>query len=346
MITKSELKGLYIEHTSRCNLQCPSCARKHAPNNSKDFRLADMTLDDYKRIFDKELCNQLDIVRYCGSYGDAVASNTFFESVKYLVENGVSFALNTNGSMRSEEWWRELAYISDKKSKVIFSIDGLEDTNHLYRIGSNFQKIIRNAKAFIDAGGVARWDYIVFDHNKHQVEEAQQLAKDLGFYIFNIKWSKRGLSDDKMRKALDTNTHDEAFGGLLDRYGTWRNYINQTKIDCIYKDLGFLYLDYELNLWPCCWTGCALFFHKNSIQKEQFDKIINRYEPGFNSLRNKSIDEVLAHEFFAKDLTESWTNKIDDENEKLIICGRTCGEKYSSSGGAESNRKTIILRDK
>ena len=57
--------------------------------------------------------------------------------------------------------------IAKAKVKVTFGIDGLQDTNHLYRISTNFDKIIKNAKAFIDAGGFAKWHMLVFEHNEH-----------------------------------------------------------------------------------------------------------------------------------------------------------------------------------
>ena len=46
--------------------------------------------------------------------------------------------------------------------------------------------IIKNAQAFIDAGGYAVWKMIKFDHNEHQVEDCRALAKNLGFQRFDL----------------------------------------------------------------------------------------------------------------------------------------------------------------
>ena len=46
---------------------------------------------------------------------------------------------------------------------------------------------MENAQAFINAGGRARWDYIAFAHNEHQIDEARQLAEDMGFLHLDIK---------------------------------------------------------------------------------------------------------------------------------------------------------------
>ena len=42
-------------------------------------------------------------------------------------------------------------------------------------------------KSFINAGGSIPWEYLVFKHNQHQVEDAKKLAKELGFQEFYEK---------------------------------------------------------------------------------------------------------------------------------------------------------------
>ena len=77
---------------------------------------------------------------------------------------------------------------------MTFSIDGLADTNKLYRIGINHERVMANAKAFIEAGGKARWKMIVFKHNEHQIDEAKQLAKDMGFWEFDNTFQHETLN--------------------------------------------------------------------------------------------------------------------------------------------------------
>ena len=43
---------------------------------------------------------------------------------------------------------------------------------------------MENSKAFIEAGGNAEWQFIIFDYNEHQVEEAKNIAFDMGFKNF------------------------------------------------------------------------------------------------------------------------------------------------------------------
>ena len=80
-----------------------------------------------------------------------------------------------------------------------------------------------------------------------------------------------------------------------------------------------------------------MYFEGNNIQKTELMGRICRYEKGFNSLRNKSIEEVLNHRWFAKDLEDSFTTH------KLMTCGRTCGQEYKFSSDDKSNKQETEL---
>ncbi len=330
-----DVRVLNIEQTSHCNLRCLQCARTLEDGTvNKNIELKSMVLDDYKRLFSPTFLKQLKQIFFCGNYGDAVAGFNFFDCVEYLREYNVPLTIYTNGSLRHTSFWKDLAGILDNKCKVIFSIDGLEDTNPIYRVNSNFNKVISNAKAFIDNGGFARWDYLVFEHNYKQVEEAKQLAKDIGFKIFNEKKTKRFIDNENYK----SNKGEGQFKSIVDRYGSWDKYIQQTKIDCKYQNAKILYIDFNLDLWPCCWVGAPMYFEgTKNIQKIQLMEMLNKYEKGFNSLTNKSIEEVLNHRWFANDLVESFTTN------KLMTCGRTCGQEYKFSSGDKTNKQETEL---
>ena len=74
-------------------------------------------------------------------------------------------SMNTNAGARDEAWWTELAQIYGRMGAVIFSVDGLRDTNHIYRQNVVWDNVERNMRAFINAGGRARWDFLIFEHN-------------------------------------------------------------------------------------------------------------------------------------------------------------------------------------
>jgi len=196
----NEIEVVHLEMTEACNASCPMCARNlNGGEVNPHLNNRELSIADIERIFPVDFVQQLKRVYMCGNYGDpAVASDTL-EAFAYFRANNpqINLSMHTNGSMKKPEWWAELAQVIGKKGYVIFGLDGLEDTNHLYRQGTVWKNIMRNVEAFIAAGGRARWDFIVFAHNEHQVEEAEQLSKDMGFEKFQYKKSARFFSNSR-----------------------------------------------------------------------------------------------------------------------------------------------------
>jgi len=197
MYQYNEIRTVHLEITERCNAACLMCPRNINGGEENPFLpKKELYIDDIKRILTPKFLNQLSHIYMCGNYGDPIVARDTLAVFKYLRgENpNLLLSINTNGSAKTESWWKELAEVYGENGYVIFSIDGLESTNHLYRQNTTWSKIINNAKAFIDAGGKARWEFIVFNHNEHQVEEARQLSIDLGFEEFIVKKSARFIS--------------------------------------------------------------------------------------------------------------------------------------------------------
>lgn len=190
---------LHLELTSRCNLLCPMCGRTTALDDDdmvlrqrEDLSIVDTDPNVLQQLLEDLKPFMPNHVFINGNFGDPIMYPHLLEVVKMFKDYGIpQVTLSTNGSAQTVEWWEELASIMSVPDKVIFAIDGLEDTNHLYRVNSKWSTIMRNAKAFIGAGGRARWDYITFQHNEHQIEEAKQLASDMGFWTFRHKKSNR-----------------------------------------------------------------------------------------------------------------------------------------------------------
>ena len=59
------------------------------------------------------------------------------------------------------------------------------------RVGAKWDRIAENVSAFINAGGRERWQWIMMNHNEHQLEQAKAFAKELGL----VSLLKRFLLD-------------------------------------------------------------------------------------------------------------------------------------------------------
>ena len=183
---------LEIELTSRCVLQCPACSRMHDPKGrpiwdvghlDKEvlFKIADTT--NYKRYI------------FCGCYGDAIYHPDFLEICAYWVKKKHWFQVHTNGSAKPEKFWQKAAEQDWKRCVFTFSIDGLEDTNHIYRVNAKWKQIMTGVKYMAnipkDRKPRLEWKMLIFKYNEHQVDEARQMARDLGFDRFTPVVSNR-----------------------------------------------------------------------------------------------------------------------------------------------------------
>lgn len=243
-----KIEVLHVELSSRCNLACPGCGRTLNPLK-QDERLTDnLSLSQLKAAFTKDELSVLRNVYACGNIGDPVMAPEILEIFGYLreINPDVHLAIHTNGALRNASWWAHLVRVLGPNHRVIFGIDGLEDTNHLYRVNAVWEKLMKNVEAFISAGGHATWAYLVFDHNKHQVEEARTLAKTLGFKAFETRFSHRPeWGDVKYIRG-------ENFGAT------------QKTVRCSAYERKEIYLDARGNVYPCCFLGDAEFHYPKS----------------------------------------------------------------------------------
>jgi MoaA/NifB/PqqE/SkfB family radical SAM enzyme len=198
-----ELSQIHVELTNACNAACPMCARFHcnSPLVRPDLVIEQITIEKFKKYFPPEVINKLEIVLFCGVHGDPGMAKDLYEICEYIAETNPQCAvrMNTNGGMRKPEFWAKMGKLFSNQRKdhrrweLTWSIDGLEDTNHIYRRNVEWKSVISNAQAFIDAGGFAAWDYLIFRHNEHQIDEAIALSKKMGFAEF---YPKKALGVD------------------------------------------------------------------------------------------------------------------------------------------------------
>jgi MoaA/NifB/PqqE/SkfB family radical SAM enzyme len=230
MYNYSEIKTIHLELTEKCNAACPMCLRNINGGEENPWLGGhELKLSDIQKIFTKEFISQLDHVYMCGNYGDPIVNEDCLEIFRYFREhnNNLILSMNTNGSARNIEFWSELAKIIGGNGFVIFGIDGLEDTHSIYRKNTIFDKIIKNAETYIKAGGRAHWDFIVFAHNEHQVEEAENLSKKLGFEKFQIKKSYRFFSPESGSVKDSVTSIDRKQNVKILQPPTNEKYLNQ-----------------------------------------------------------------------------------------------------------------------
>jgi MoaA/NifB/PqqE/SkfB family radical SAM enzyme len=356
MYSYDEIKVVHLEITQRCQAACPMCDRNE--NGGRDnihIDNSELSLADCKAIFEPEFIRQLDTMYMCGNLGDPMIARDSLGVYKYFrkYNSDMWLSMNTNAGAKSVEWWQQIAEVIGKNGTVIFSVDGLEDTNHLYRQNVVWANVERNMKAFIAAGGRARWDFIVFGHNEHQIEEAQALAKEWGVERFQIKKSARffnahskaksehqaqnrkGEKTTMIRKPQKIENQNLALRKqeqIEKQYGSMMEYYNSCDIQCKVAKERSIFITAEGLLMPCCWTAGRMYkwWHKDPRVEQIWDHIdAAGGKEGINVIHN-SLSDVMDGQLLTS-VEASW-NKNSIKEGKLGVCAMKCGSEFDPFG--------------
>jgi sulfatase maturation enzyme AslB (radical SAM superfamily) len=200
-----------------------------------------LTVAQVATHYDDDFIKNLNKMFMCGVYGDPAAGKYTLDLYRYFrkINTKIMLGMNTNGALQNTIWWHELGHVMNQSHDcVVFSIDGNKDTNHIYRKNVNWERLKHNIEAFVAAGGRAHWDMLVYQYNQHQVDECEQLARDMGFSWFRAKVSRRGFTD--------TLQQPTAWQSMIVANGNIKCHALQEQSE---------YMDAQGRVSPCCWLG-------------------------------------------------------------------------------------------
>ena len=128
---------LDVEPTSICNAACPMCARNvNGVGLNPYLTLKSLTTNWFKKHITPDQIKQLNKIRFGGNVGDPAATPQLIEIIQYFKQHNpnIVVGLNTNGGLKTKDWWKRLGEVlQGHLDYCVFSIDGLEDTNHIHR---------------------------------------------------------------------------------------------------------------------------------------------------------------------------------------------------------------------
>lgn len=348
MLKSHEITQVQVELTTRCNARCPMCPRNYRGMDwNSGYPITELTLAQFQHILKPQFLEQLKPpihsdgfphkiyhfygVLFNGNLGDFAMARDGQDIVQYLVDHGVAVKINTNGSLRTSDWWAGLA---QPKVEIGFALDGLADTHHLYRQDTDWNRVIEHAQAFIKAGGQAVWRFIPFDHNRHQEDQCRALAQDLGFVRFENIWDGRdrgpvfhrnGSFSHWIGNLLPTESNQPPqVKELLHNHITWfdsktvRSSRDTPKMNmqCIHKRNREIYLSADGSVYPCCFLG----FYPQTM-----------CHPGNDQLRglvreNNALEYDLDHcmQWFEQ-VEQTWQSPNISQG-RLYQCVNTCNQ--------------------
>ena len=311
---KSEIREIHLELTDNCNAACPMCSRNNGGYGESDLVTgSELLLEDFQKLVPSEFADQLEHVYYCGNYGDAITATDCLPISEYLFDHDVDVSLHTNGGARSEKWWRVATkYIN----RVVFAVDGLVDTNHLYRQKVDWNIVWRNMNVWAEAGKTAEWVFIVFKHNEHQIEEAKELAQKLGFK-FLVKRTPRFYGDMKLNVYFpdkDEISHVIEPPSEEEYRGRPPNVVKKWDI----KTMGHcqkrkqIFISAKGEIYPCCWVG-------DRISRGDLQEISDFDYSGWNFFEDDSIQDWIMTSWVLEDPISVCKHKCGKENRGVTV---------------------------
>ena len=213
-----ELENIQWEPTSYCNANCIGCPRtdpetllttalihkwqKHAPYKP------------FIKSINPKLLPSLKWITFNGNIGDCMMhpdiDKIIIESL--ICNQNIHITIHTNGGgLHSKKWENIGKFINDNNLQhrilIIFSVDGLEDTNHLYRRNVQWKNINNNRKTLKKYNMYGTWRFIKFDHNKHQIDDARKLAEKWG-WRFKLNFP---YNENRIKRLLHTPNNPKLF---------------------------------------------------------------------------------------------------------------------------------------
>jgi len=327
-ITPKNLNIINLEFTDYCNAACPMCSRFKWDGSLYEEKVNQNhnKLEVLQKRIPVKIIEQLKLFYSVGTYGDPTMNPECVEIYRWVRANNPDCRLqmHSNGGARDTAFWRELAELG---VEVTFGIDGLQDTNHLYRKNVSWQKLMTNVKAFIEHGGKAEWKFLIFKHNQHQIDEARQLSEKLGFNYFGLQYSDRWKTSNWITGELMDVDKWNAGEYFLEKPDSQKNTYHDRRTVQVYEDSKFTYTDkvicqmasnnnYEIfirangDVQPCCMLGDLDVHESKALIKD----------PKSVNINHTNLADILNGEYFK--LLDEGINQ--GSSARLKNCFYTC----------------------
>ena len=372
MYTFNELQYLDLEASSLCNALCAICNRRYSGGQKVENMVETyITFNQFKDWFNPDFLKNLRGISLCGNYGDPMTNPELLDILRYTkdINPKIEITMNTNASGRTPEFWAELSEIINTNGHLTFSVDGLKNTNWIYRRGTKWDKIITAMESYASGPGYSKWEFLVFKHNQHQVEEARQLAEKIGitkFYakeafgfedtmINNNKKSSFSVYNEQNNflysihapdgKSNNTeiiqdivygnqnpdtkNKHVKFKYNASTPLNEWEVKLGNTCIDCQVLNKRSIFITSEGLVFPCCMTAGKLYA-PGTPEAVQLREFVNSRGRDKISLNNNTLESIVNSKIFQTDWPDNWRDN-DVRNKRLRVCSMFCGTETNQT---------------
>lgn len=262
-----EVNGFHIEPTNICTLKCPGCARTRFINQwPQHWKNHNLDVEQLLNFLDVDLTNKKLVL--CGNYGDPIYHPDFIGFVKRLKDRGAVLSITTNGSYKTQDWWKELVSNLNSLDLINFSVDGTPDNFTKYRVNADWDSIKVGMEVVSQSACDSSWKYIPFAFNQLDIESVEQLSQSIGIKNFRVEFSDR----------FDEQTHElipdpSLIGARYISQVKWKSDVPDLTVNPKCQSGREHFITAEGYYSPCCYLADHRFYYKTPFgkNKKQYD---------------------------------------------------------------------------
>lgn len=259
--------AISVEPNTSCNLRCPEC-----PSGLRSFSRPTGMLqaEVFQNILDQVSAHVAFLTFYF--QGEPFLHPKFLELVKQAKTRNIYVSTSTNAHYLSKETAKRV--LESGLDRMTISIDGTtQEVYKQYRVGGKLDKVLEGTKNLVEARKNAqkKAPYIVFQFlvvkpNEHQIDDAKQLANDLG--VDEIVFKSAQIYDyENGSPLIPDNAQYARYKKVGDRYVIKNKLLNQC-----WKMWHSCVFTWDATIVPCCFDKDAEH-PMGSLSEQRFDDI-------------------------------------------------------------------------
>ena len=233
---------MVLDTTSFCNLECVWCPTGQHRNSRTSCIMPKNKALEIINLFGKYLKEVL-----LFNWGEPLLNPYIPDIIKALKKQDIFCALSTNLNIDLDEK-KVMEIVNSGLDLLVCSIDGItQKTYETYRRKGSFNKAFNNLKLIIQTKKnlnlkkpVIEWQFLVFKHNEHEIQQAEKIAKEIG--VDKIKFAKPWCPQDWV--------------STIDKYSNYNLQNNKKEYKPVDKYCNWLWNAIVINangsVSPCC----------------------------------------------------------------------------------------------
>lgn len=197
-------KFFIIEATNVCNHRCPLCPWHTLMKRKLEY----LSYENFEKIFEKIEKHAEAISFYL--MGEPFLNRDIFRMIKLCADKNIKTHISSNG-MLVEDMIDKI--LDSGLSSIQITLDGFRpETHEKYRVGSDFQKVIRGIKCLTKKREMMgkkspkiSIQTLIFKFNENEIRDIENFAKENGVDNFSVKSPNMGrgiMEKDEFAKVF------------------------------------------------------------------------------------------------------------------------------------------------